>query len=161
MPEYLSPGVYVEEISTGPRPIEGVGTSTAGVVGMAERGPESVKLVTSWTEYMRWYGTHDESIGYLSYAMQGFFANGGQRAFVTRIAGAGATLASADFNGEMTVFAMGRGMWGTRVRFLVQAKSMAGLYKVMILYNRNPDDLGPARPNPLDPASRTNSAMRA
>ena len=39
MPEYLAPGVYVEEVSTGPRPIEGVSTSTAGFVGETERGP--------------------------------------------------------------------------------------------------------------------------
>ena len=39
MAEYLAPGVYVEEVDTGPRPIEGVSTSTAGVVGVAERGP--------------------------------------------------------------------------------------------------------------------------
>ncbi len=38
MPEYLSPGVYVEEYEIGPRPIEGVGTSTAGFIGMTERG---------------------------------------------------------------------------------------------------------------------------
>ena len=39
MPEYLSPGVYVEEIDAGPKPIEGVSTSTAGVVGVTDRGP--------------------------------------------------------------------------------------------------------------------------
>ena len=38
MPEYLSPGVYIEEIDNGPRPIQGVGTSTAGFVGRTERG---------------------------------------------------------------------------------------------------------------------------
>ena len=39
MPEYLAPGVYVEEIASGPRPIEGVSTSTSGMVGVTQRGP--------------------------------------------------------------------------------------------------------------------------
>ena len=53
MPEYLAPGVYVEEIHTGPRPIEGVSTSTAGFVGETERGPTRPTLVTSWPDYQR------------------------------------------------------------------------------------------------------------
>ena len=57
MPEYLAPGVYVEEIDTGPKPIEGVSTSTAGMIGMAERGPTDTPiLVTSTGEYTRWFG---------------------------------------------------------------------------------------------------------
>ena len=56
MPEYLAPGVYVEEIHTGPRPIEGVSTSTAGFVGETERGPTRPTLVTSWADYQRRFG---------------------------------------------------------------------------------------------------------
>jgi hypothetical protein len=57
MPEYLAPDVYVEEIDTGSKPIEGVSTSTAGFVGVAERGPVDVPiLVTSFGEYNRWFG---------------------------------------------------------------------------------------------------------
>ena len=57
MPEYLAPGVYVEEIDTGAKPIEGVSTSTCGMVGVAERGPVDVPvLVTSVGEYARWFG---------------------------------------------------------------------------------------------------------
>jgi phage tail sheath protein FI len=48
MPEYLAPGVYVEEISNGVKPIEGVGTSTAGFLGMTERGPKSSQVITGW-----------------------------------------------------------------------------------------------------------------
>ena len=57
MPEYLAPGVYVEEIDTGNKPIEGVSTSTAGILGVTERGPVDVPiLVTSYGEYTRWFG---------------------------------------------------------------------------------------------------------
>ena len=53
MPEYLSPGVYVEEVPSGPRPIQGVGTSTAGFVGQTARGTTQPRLVTSWGDFIR------------------------------------------------------------------------------------------------------------
>ena len=57
MPEYLAPAVYVEEIDSGNKPIEGVSTSTAGMIGVTERGPANVPiLVTSYGEYVRWFG---------------------------------------------------------------------------------------------------------
>ena len=58
MAEYLSPGVYVEEFDSGSKPMEGVGTSTAGFVGLAERGPiEGLpQLVTNFSDFKRKYG---------------------------------------------------------------------------------------------------------
>ena len=56
MPEYLHPGVYIEEIERGPRPIEGVPTSTAAFLGETERGPIRPRLVTSYKDYQRWFG---------------------------------------------------------------------------------------------------------
>ena len=56
MPEYLAPGVYVEEIERGPKPIEGVATSTAAFLGATERGPSRPRLVTSYSEYLRSFG---------------------------------------------------------------------------------------------------------
>ena len=58
MAEYLSPGVYVEEYDSSPRAIEGVGTSTAGFVGMAVKGPTigAPSLVTSFADFMRQIG---------------------------------------------------------------------------------------------------------
>src|SRR5919107_157039 len=86
MPEYLAPGVYVEEIDTGSKPIEGVSTSTTGVVGVTERGPVNVPiLVTSYGEFTRWFG---------------------ERLYVTRVLdGAGASRAAAglhDRGGSLT-----------------------------------------------------------
>src|SRR5689334_18652185 len=91
MPEYLAPAVYVEEVDTGSKPIEGVSTSTTGMIGVAERGPASVPiLVTSNGEYQRWFGglLNRELYGehrFLPHAVEGFFTNGGKRLFVTRI----------------------------------------------------------------------------
>jgi Bacteriophage tail sheath protein len=87
MPEYLAPGVYTEEISTGPVPIEGVSTSNAGFVGLTERGPTAVRMVTSLRDFQRWYGgpVDPETVSFLPFAAKGFFDNGGQRLFVARV----------------------------------------------------------------------------
>lgn len=92
MPEYLAPGVYIEEFEIGAKPIEGVSTSTAGFVGMAERGPlNKPTLVTSFGEYQRIFGDYLSKKGYknvwmLPYAVEGFFNNGGNRVYITRVA---------------------------------------------------------------------------
>ena len=91
MPEYLAPAVYVEEVDTGSKPIEGVSTSTCGMLGVTERGPANVPiLVTSYGEYRRWFGDslnpalYDDH-RYLPHAVDGFFTNGGKRVYVTRV----------------------------------------------------------------------------
>ena len=100
MPEYLAPAVYVEEIDSGNKPIEGVSTSTAGMIGVTERGPANVPiLVTSYGEYVRWFGErlNRADFGdhcYLPHAVEGFFTNGGKRVFITRVEASGAARAS-------------------------------------------------------------------
>lgn len=105
MPEYLAPAVYIEEIPSGNKPIEGASTSTAGMVGFTQRGPENTPtLVTSFGAFNRVFGGFidynalaDPTSGLdaLPYAAQGLFANGGSRLYVTRILGAAATTSSA------------------------------------------------------------------
>ena len=84
MAEYLSPGVYVEEFESGGKPMEDVGTSTAGFIGLAMRGPvEGVpQLVTNFSEFKRTYGGYlsENEFGeyrFLAYAVEHFFVNGG------------------------------------------------------------------------------------
>ncbi|MDM0109620.1 phage tail sheath subtilisin-like domain-containing protein [Variovorax sp. J22R24] len=91
MPEYLAPAVYVEEVDTGSKPIEGVSTSTCGMVGVTERGPVAMPiLVTSYGEYRRWFGDglnpglYGEHC-FMPHAVDGFFTNGGKRVYVTRV----------------------------------------------------------------------------
>ena len=129
MPEYLSPGVYVEEVSTGPKPIEGVSTSVAGFVGPTERGPEEIRYITSWLEFTRWYGGHlgvDKS--FMSYAIQGFFDNGGKRCFVGRVIDTVAAPAAASFRAgtdDTTIYSYGRGEFGENIFVRVTAASKA------------------------------------
>ena len=98
MPEYLAPGVYVEEVMLKSPSIEGVSTSTTGMVGAALRGPTIGRptLVTNMLQFRQAFGGPVIGTGFgseLFYAAQGFFANGGRRLYVVRAAGAGALAA--------------------------------------------------------------------
>src|SRR6476619_6853078 len=78
------PGVYIEEFTPG-APIQGVGTSTAGFIGIAARGPlNEPKKITSWDNFKRVFGELPVTGFYLWYAVRGFFENGGQVCYVVR-----------------------------------------------------------------------------
>lgn len=105
MPEYLAPGVFVEEVSVRSKSLEGVPTSTTGFAGMAGYGPVfypggprscEPRLITSFTEFERVYGGLDrlhpgdaepgvERLPYLAHAARAFFDNGGKRLYVSRV----------------------------------------------------------------------------
>ncbi len=101
MPEYLAPGVYVEEVSFRAKSIEGVPTSTTGMAGIARTGPVQYtggpsttkpRLITSFTEFQRVYGTiqplalgSGERVNYLAHAVRAFFNNGGRRVYISRV----------------------------------------------------------------------------
>ena len=88
---YQHPGVYVNEVSSGVKPIEGVGTSTAAFIGFAPAGPANKPTrVTSWLEFARTFGGNAEhgpylQHAYLAHAVNGFFANGGGACYVVRL----------------------------------------------------------------------------
>src|SRR5690349_7049490 len=107
MPEYLTPGVYIEEIERGPKPIEGVPTSTAAFIGETERGPIRPRLVTSYIDYQRWFGTSFRDARYMPQSVDGFFTNGGKRVYICRIVGNNAVAASKDAGGGFTMTAVG------------------------------------------------------
>ncbi len=138
MPEYLHPGVYIEEIERGPRPIEGVATSTAAFLGETERGPTKPRLVTSYNDYKRWFGGVFSATKYMPYAVSGFFENGGRRAFISRIVANPAQAATATF-GDLVVNAVGPGGFG--IRIFVEIKPST---------TKVPD---PAQPNANPPVS--------
>lgn len=96
MPEYLAPGVYVEETSFRAKSIEGVSTSTAGFVGPARYGPTSGPpvLITSFQEFERVFGGADRlehfdeperTHNYLAHGVRAFFDNGGRRVYISRV----------------------------------------------------------------------------
>lgn len=136
MAEYLSPGVYVEEFDSGPKPMEGVGTSTAGFIGMAERGPVEglPQLVTNFSDFRRIYGGYLPANEYgdyrfLAYAVEHFFINGGSRCFVMRVAPGDAACAKGAVLFQdaprLTMKAKNPGLWGNSIRILITPASKA------------------------------------
>lgn len=126
MAEYFSPGVYVEEYDNSPQPMEGVGTSTGGFVGMAERGPVTgaPSLVTSFGNFKKQFGgylsefTHEE-YRYLAASVEQFFVNGGTRCYVARVAPEDARCASAKA-GILTIEAANPGKWGNKIQVVIE-----------------------------------------
>ena len=87
MPKYLSPGVYVEEVEAGSRPIEGVGTAVAAFVGLAATGPTNAPtLITNWAQFVNTFGDFMDG-SYLAHTVYGYFMNGGGACYVVRIGG--------------------------------------------------------------------------
>ncbi len=131
MAEYLSPGVYVEEYDSGAAPMQGVSTSTAGFVGLAERGPVvgQPQLVTSFADYKRMYGGYLSEAGYgaarfLPYAVEQFFANGGSRAYIMRSVPRDAKVGSIT-TGVLKITAANPGAWAENMRVTVSPSSKA------------------------------------
>src|SRR5215472_4047640 len=87
MPVTLSyPGVYIEELPSGTHTITGVATSIAAFIGWAAQGPANqATLVQSWSDFANQFGGLDAR-SYLGYTVNQFFANGGQQAYIVRLA---------------------------------------------------------------------------
>jgi len=94
MPEYLAPGVFVEEVSFRAKSIEGVSTTTTGFVGPTRFGPLDIEpeIVTSLVEFERTYGGREQLVyddspihNYLWHGVRAFFEEGGKRLYVSRV----------------------------------------------------------------------------
>ena len=136
MPEYLSPGVYVEEVDRGPKPIEGVGTAMAAFVGFTEKASvarevdgEMVtqdllnrpQLVTNWTQFVERFGEFVPG-AYLPHAVYGYFSNGGTRCYVVSvktIPKAQVALLGSDGKPQLVIRARHAGYEGMRLRVKV------------------------------------------
>ncbi len=127
MAEYLSPGVYVEEFESGSKPMEGVSTSTAGFIGVAERGPvEGVpQPITNPADFHRTYGgflneNEFQEYRYLAYAVEQYFLNGGSLCFVSRVAPSDAKCSVGyspnEEEAKLKIVAKNPGVWGDNIR---------------------------------------------
>src|SRR5690349_17555188 len=94
-PSYLSPGVYMEEVDKGTKPIEAVGTAVAAFIGFTERAQDvrdgnttsllgKPTLVTNWSQYVQKFGGFVDGI-YTPDAVYGYFANGGGNCYIVSI----------------------------------------------------------------------------
>jgi phage tail sheath protein FI len=90
---YLTPGVYVEEVPSANKPIEGVGTSVAAFVGLAPGGPVNQPMrISNWTQFAKLFGDPQNPENgpfmegaYLAHSVYGFFQNGGQLCWIVRV----------------------------------------------------------------------------
>ena len=142
MPSYLSPGVYVEEVEAGSRPIEGVGTAVAAFVGLAAQGPANTPtLVTNWSQFVAQFGDFMEG-SYLAHAVYGYFLNGGGAAYIVRIGADGnqpaahLELAAADEKGAtaLRLTALDSGPIGNDINVEVSEPSQPGegVFKLVV-----------------------------
>lgn len=141
MAEYLSPGVYVEEVDRGPKPIEGVGTAMAAFVGFTEKAEwqrmvdgelitenllNKPQLITNWSQYMQRFGGFVEG-AYLPHAVYGYFHNGGSRCYVVSVKNIGkaqAALVGSDGKPRLVVRAKQAGFDGLRLRIKVDVPEL-------------------------------------
>jgi phage tail sheath protein FI len=97
------PGVYMEEVSSGVRPIVAASTSTAAFVGLTEMGPtDEAKRITNWTEFQKHYGTFIDG-SYMAESVYQFFSNGGSQCYIVRITKNPATGAGSPAKASVTV----------------------------------------------------------
>lgn len=141
MAQYFSPGVYVEEYDNSARVMEGVGTSIAGFIGMAEKGQSvgAPVLVTNYRSFIRQFGKPLSEFEYGEYrylapSVEQFFANGGTICYVTRVVPADAKCASVK-KGIMTVEAIDEGKWGNKIQITLNSVTK----KKMQLVGKNGD----------------------
>jgi phage tail sheath protein FI len=121
------PGVYMQEVPSGVRPIEMASTSTAAFFGVAERGPiGEVRRIFNFTQFQTLYGGFLRD-HYLAHAVFQFFNNGGTQCYIGRVA-AGAVPASVtvlDRGGtaqdSMTIAASSPGLWGNHLQVVVDS----------------------------------------
>jgi phage tail sheath protein FI len=129
MPTLTYPGVYIQEISSGVRPIAVASTSTAAFVGLTQMGPDQPTLVTNWTEFQRYYGTFIDD-GYLPHSVFQFFNNGGQQCYIVRVTRSDATIADVTVQNRaaapvagLTFAAKSKGAWGNYLYLQLQDAS--------------------------------------
>jgi len=152
MPEYLAPGVFVEETSFRQKTIEGVSTSTTAFVGPTRFGPEDGEppLLTSFSEFERIYGGIDQlqfsneepTHNYLAHAVRAYFEEGGRRLYVSRVVDSTAGRASATISDSPSI-----------IDFEARHRGQAGEFSVTLIFKIGENILGEAPRDPTQPLS--------
>jgi len=158
MPTLTYPGVYVQEVSSGVRPIAIASTSTAAFVGLAEMGPEQPLRVTNWTEFQRYYGSFFRD-GYLAHSVFQYFNNGGRQCYILRVLRADAAAATVTVQNRATPPAAGlrfsaknKGAWGNSLYLQIEDGTLDPGNEFKISVRRQPDPaVVPANFNDVTP----------
>jgi phage tail sheath protein FI len=162
MPEYLAPGVYVEEVSFRSKSIEGVSTTTTAFVGPTRYGPILLTpdVITSVVEFERIYGDSGQIAfgggtrhNYMWHAVRGFFENGGKRLYISRVyrpsSGTRIEIDKA-FEDSAATTASGFGAWaGGSLRVFARFPGDAGNMQVRITLKAGPNVLASENGQPV------------
>ncbi|MEV0293896.1 phage tail sheath subtilisin-like domain-containing protein [Nocardia sp. NPDC050710] len=158
MPALSYPGVYIEEVSSGVRPLDIASTSTAAFVGLAEMGPNAATRVTNWTEFQRRYGAFFAD-SFLAHSVFQYFNNGGRQCYVVRVTRSDAAIATVTINNRAatavpgwTFAAKNKGTWGNSLLLQIEDGSVnpGDEFKVSIRRQTDPAVV-PADVNELAP----------
>ena len=143
MPSYLHPGVYVEEIPSGSRPIEGVSTSTAAFVGVTRRksftDPVVPELIGSLGDYLDLYGPILSDADDMGRAVQAFYQNGGGAAYICSLSAASETALSV-LEDDIEISAVDDGPWGSDLYIKVSESDVATQTFTLFVGTHNADD---------------------
>ncbi|WP_435592825.1 phage tail sheath family protein [Nocardia sp. bgisy118] len=130
MPASNYPGVYIEEVSSGVRPLDVASTSTAAFVGLAEMGPDTATRVTSWTEFQRRYGSFFAD-SFLAHSVFQYFNNGGRQCYVVRVTRSDAGVAAVTIDNRaaapvpgLRLSAKSKGAWGNSLLLQIEDGSV-------------------------------------
>lgn len=155
MPTLTYPGVYVQEISSGVRPIEAASTSTAAFVGLAEMGPPDPVRITNWTEFQRNFGSYFLG-SHLAHSVFQFFNNGGRQCYVLRVIRSDAVTANVTVQNRatppragVTFSAKNQGAWGNYLFLQIEDGTLdpGNEFKISVRRQSEQEILPP---NPLD-----------
>jgi phage tail sheath protein FI len=149
---FQRPGVYVQETLNPVQSTVGPNSDSIGAfIGANDRGPTTPTLVTSWSDYTTKFGTWNTSTGTgaasnnLPIAVYMFFANGGNKAYVTRVVTSGvkATRTFTDTAGTplstLSLTAVNEGVWGNSINVTFSTSTTTGLFDATIYYAGNTD----------------------
>ena len=126
MPTLTYPGVYIEEVSSGVRPVAAASTSTAAFVGLAQMGPDDATLITNWTQFQRTYGSYFPD-SFLAQSVFEFFNNGGRQCYIVRVTRSDAKTSTVTVNNRagtpvpgVTFSAKNVGAWGNSLLLQIE-----------------------------------------
>ena len=126
---YLAPGVYTEEVASGPQPIAAAPTSVVAIVGTTQRGPvKEPRRITGWGQFLEVFGGTTDR-GYTAESVFGFFENGGPAAYVVRVdpsIGAEWIVRDAGGNEAFRVTASSPGAWANDLAIAVAPDESGG-----------------------------------
>lgn len=124
MASYKAPGVYVQDIINSSKTVEQISSSVGILIGVTRNGLANVaQKITSWTEYISKYAngldTPFVENDYLSYAVHGFFINGGKELYIGSVKKSAKKATLTSTTNKITAVALTEGSWGNDIKIAI------------------------------------------